>query len=43
MADSVIELRNVRKTFALPGGGVVPVLDIDSFTMATGAQCALEG
>jgi putative ABC transport system ATP-binding protein len=44
MPDSVIELRNVRKAFALPGGGgAVPVLDIDSFTMAAGEQCALEG
>lgn len=43
MADLVIELRNVRKAFSVPGGDAVPVLDIDAFTMAAGEQCALEG
>ena len=43
MTASVVELVNVRKSFALPVGDAVPVLDIDSFTMAAGEQCALEG
>ncbi|MFM7033687.1 MAG: ABC transporter ATP-binding protein [Planctomycetia bacterium] len=43
MAASVIELSGVRKSFAIPGGESVPVLEIDTFTMAPGEQCALEG
>lgn len=43
MAAPVIELRNVRKAFVAPGGEIVPVLDIDSFALAAGEECALEG
>jgi len=43
MASPVIELRNVRKAFVAPGGEIVPVLDIDSFTLDAGEECALEG
>jgi len=43
MPPPVIELLNVRKSFAMPGGETVDVLDIDSFAVATGEQCALEG
>ena len=43
MAAPVIQLEQVRKRFALPGGEAVPVLDIESFAMAAGEQCALEG
>ncbi len=43
MPAPVIELVNVRKSFAMPGGEAVNVLDIDSFTVAQGEHCALEG
>ena len=43
MAGPVIQLEQVRKRFALPGGEAVPVLDIESFSMHSGEQCALEG
>jgi putative ABC transport system ATP-binding protein len=43
MASPVIDLRNVRKAFVAPGGEIVPVLDIDSFVLDEGEQCALEG
>jgi putative ABC transport system ATP-binding protein len=43
MPAPVIELHDVRKSFPLPGGETVRVLDVDSFVMAAGEQCALEG
>ena len=43
MADTIIQLEQVRKSFHLPGGESLPVLDIESFSMAAGQQCALEG
>jgi len=43
MPPPVIELLNVRKSFAMPGGETVDVLDIDAFAVAAGEQCALEG
>ena len=43
MASPVIELRNVRKAFVVPGGEIVPVLDIESFVLDSGEQVALEG
>ena len=43
MASPVIELRNVRKAFVAPGGEIVPVLDIESFALDSGEECALEG
>jgi putative ABC transport system ATP-binding protein len=43
MPAPVIELRNVRKSFAMPGGETVDVLDIDEFVLGEGEQCALEG
>ena len=43
MPSAVVELAAVRKSFALPGGERVDVLDIDSFALAEGEQCALEG
>ena len=43
MPAPVIELRNVRKSFAMPGGETVDVLDIDEFVLSEGEQCALEG
>jgi len=39
----VIELEAVRKSFAIPEGGVVDVLDVPSFAMEAGEQVALEG
>jgi putative ABC transport system ATP-binding protein len=43
MTPPVIELLNVRKSFAMPGGDTVAVLDIESFAVADGEHCALEG
>ena len=43
MPAPVIELHDVRKSFPLPGGETVRVLDVDSFVMTAGEQCALEG
>jgi len=39
----VIELSHVRKSFAMPGGETLSVLDIESFALAQGEHCALEG
>ncbi|NDC63159.1 MAG: ABC transporter ATP-binding protein [Planctomycetia bacterium] len=39
----MIELVNVRKSFAMPGGETIDVLDIESFAVAAGEHCALEG
>ena len=39
----MIHLREVRKTFAQPGGGRLTVLDVPSFAMAAGEQVALVG
>jgi ABC-type lipoprotein export system ATPase subunit len=43
MPPPVIELLNVRKSFAMPGGETVAVLDIEAFAVADGEHCALEG
>jgi putative ABC transport system ATP-binding protein len=43
MPPPVIELSNVRKSFAMPGGETVAVLDIEAFAVADGEHCALEG
>ena len=38
-----LKLTNVRKTYREPGGGVLPVLNIDNFQMAQAEQVALVG
>ena len=43
MATPVLELIGVRKSFTMPGGEQVNILDIDSFQLAAGEHCALEG
>ena len=43
MHPPVIELHDVRKSFTLPGGETVAVLDVPSFAVAAGEQSALEG
>ncbi len=43
MADAVIELEQVRKSFTIPGGERIDVLDVPAFRLVAGAQCALEG
>lgn len=43
MPSPVVELAQVRKSFSMPGGETVAVLDIDGFALAEGEQCALEG
>ncbi len=43
MNRPVIELIDVRKSFTLPGGEPVPVLDVGHFAVEPGEQVALEG
>ena len=43
MANPIIELSNVRKSFALPSGETVNVLDIERFAIAEGEHSVLEG
>jgi len=43
MAAPVIELKDVRKSFAMPGGETVSVLDIEAFAVAEQEQLALTG
>ena len=38
-----LKLTNVRKAFREPGGGTLPVLNIDQFQLAQGEQVALVG
>jgi ABC-type lipoprotein export system ATPase subunit len=43
MTEAVIQLAQVQKSFAMPGGGRVDVLDVPDFTLGAGEHCALEG
>ncbi|NBV45902.1 MAG: ABC transporter ATP-binding protein [Planctomycetia bacterium] len=43
MANPVIELSGVRKSFPQPEGGRVAILDIDALSIPAGEQLALEG
>lgn len=43
MPEPVIRLENVRKSFAMPGGERVDILDVPGFVLAAGEQAALEG
>ena len=43
MPEPVIRLENVRKSFAMPGGERVDILDVPGFVLAAGEQVALEG
>jgi putative ABC transport system ATP-binding protein len=43
MAAPVIELSDVRKSFAVPGGERLDVLDVPAFALGEGEHCALEG
>jgi putative ABC transport system ATP-binding protein len=43
MATPVLALDHVRKSFTMPGGERVDILDIDSFRLDAGEHCALEG
>ena len=43
MPDPVVELENVRKSFGMPGGETVAVLDIDRFVLDEKEQVALTG
>ena len=43
MTAPVIQLEQVTKSFRLPGGEIVAVLDVPAFALAEGEQCALEG
>ena len=43
MPDPVIVLENVRKSFAMPGGERVDILDVPGVVLAAGEQAALEG
>lgn len=42
-AAPVVELEAVRKSFAMPDGERIVVLDVPHFALAEGEQCALEG
>lgn len=39
----MLELRHIKKSYAEPDGGRLPILDIESFQVATGEQLALVG
>jgi putative ABC transport system ATP-binding protein len=39
----VIQLEQVTKSFRLPGGEIVAVLDVPAFALAEGEQCSLAG
>jgi putative ABC transport system ATP-binding protein len=43
MPAPVIELVDVRKSFVMPGGERVDILDVPGFSLAAGEHCALEG
>lgn len=43
MPAPVIRLENVRKSFTMPGGERVDVLDVPGFVLEAGEQAALEG
>ncbi len=43
MPEPVIRLENVRKSFAMPGGERVDVLDVPGFLLKAGEQAALSG
>jgi len=43
MATPVLELSDVRKSFSMPGGERIDILDIGSFRLDAGEHCALEG
>jgi ABC-type lipoprotein export system ATPase subunit len=43
MPAPVIELVDVRKSFVMPGGERVDILDVPAFGLAAGEHCALEG
>ena len=43
MPKPVIQLERVRKSFTMPGGERVDVLDIDAFAVEAGEHVALEG
>ena len=43
MVTPVIQLQHVRKSFAMPGGETVDVLDIESFSIGEREECALTG
>lgn len=39
----MLDLRHIKKSYAEPDGGRLPILDIESFQVATGEQLALVG
>jgi putative ABC transport system ATP-binding protein len=43
MPTPVLELSDVRKSFAMPGGERIDILDIAAFRLEAGEHCALEG
>ena len=42
MTTPVLALSDIRKSFTMPGGEKVDILDITSFQLAAGEHCALE-
>ena len=39
----LVELLDVRKSYAEPGGGVLPILDIEHFAVEPGEQVVIRG
>lgn len=39
----MLELRNIKKSFPEPGGGVLPILDVPHFRVETGEQIVIVG
>ena len=39
----MLDLRHIKKSYAQPDGGRLPILDIANFQVATGEQLATKG
>ncbi len=39
----MLEIQDLKKSFAQPGGGRLPILDVPSLSLAAGEQCVLIG
>src|SRR4051812_22350498 len=41
--NGMLQITNLRKSFALPEGGTLPILDVPEFSVAAGEQMVLVG
>jgi ABC-type lipoprotein export system ATPase subunit len=39
----MLELKNIRKSYPLPGGGALPILDVPSYRLESGEQAVIVG